>query len=550
MRKIFRLSVLTLAILAAASAWPAHAQTQSSDGFTVAVLPFSAPDDGKAKDLQKTMIAELDALGAYTLIEAKRINDQVQGSGLRPGGVIPDARAFEIAREVGAKIVAQGSLENRGGAWAASVTFVDVATRNVQELPEVTGRNVEEVGKKLVEVFNNRNQANKHVIFGIDYIRAENWDRAITNFQQALTFDPSMAAAYYYMGEAYLKQDPPRTDEALQALQKAIDIDPAYINAYHTIGVAYIERGDTASARGFFDQLVQRKTEDCDVQIAYGYVMANQLNEVDLGLAAFEKAKQLCPDNPLVYQYLASALPEDRGNEKIENFKRYLELSEGKATDPEALEYLFSLYFQEGRFEEAKQTIDQVLAADPENAQLQMYAGVVASRLDRHREAVAYFTKAIELNPELENAYLYRAFAHEKLGNTTAYAQDLEKAGRGRASDFLAARALREAHQLLRGGRLGPALERLNQASALGADRCAIAYYRGDIYYQMGKGAQGEDKSTASNQRSIEMFRTAIGHLQGACGTYSSYAGGLINNSQQYIERGELIIKKQTRSGR
>jgi tetratricopeptide (TPR) repeat protein len=549
LHKTLRLSVLTLAIVAtAASARVASAHAQSSDGFTVAVLPFSAPDDGKAKELQKTMIAELDALGAYTLIEAKRINDQVQDSGLRPGGAIPDARAFEIAREVGAKIVAQGSLENRGGTWVASVTFVDVATRNVQELPEVTGRNVEEVGKKLVEVFNNRNQANKHVIFGIDYVRAENWERAITNFQQALTFDPNMAAAYYYMGEAYLKQG--KTDEALQALQKAIDIDPAYINAYHTIGVAYIERGDTTAARGFFEQLVQQKPEDCDVQIAYGYVMANQLSEVELGLAAFEKAKQLCPDNPLVYQYLASALPEDRGNEKIDNFKRYLELSEGKATDPEALEYLFSLYFQEERFEEAKQTIDQVLAADPENAQLQMYAGVVASRLNQHREAVAYFTKAIELNPELENAYLHRAFAHEKLGNTTAYAQDLEKAGRGRASDFLAGRALREAHQLLRSGRLGPALERLNQAAALGADRCAIAYYRGDIYYQMGKGAQGEDKSVASNQRSIENFRTAIGYLQSACGTYSSYAGGLINNSQQYIERGELIIKKQTRSGR
>ncbi len=548
MRPIFRLSLVIVALVGLGMTRTVVAHAQSSDAFVVAVLPFSSTDDGKSKDLQKRMIAELEELGTYSLVDAKTVNDEVQSAGLRPGAAIPEAKSLEIGREAGAKIVARGELENRGGTWVARATFVDVGTRNEQELPEVTGRSVDDVGAKLVEVFNNRNQANKHVVFGIDYIRAENWDRAISNFEQALQYEPNLAAAHYYLGQAYLKKGDPT--KALAELEKAIETDPAYINAYHTIGLAYLERGDTTAARNFFQQLIERKPQDCDVQIAYGYVMANQLGEVEKGLEAFEKAKQLCPDNPTAYQYLALALPQDRGDEKIANFQKYLELSEGKATDAEALQYLFGLYFAEERYQDAKQTIDRVLAADPDNAQLQMYAGVVASKLRQNQEAIRYYTRALELDPDLQDAYLYRALAYREVGNTSAYAADLEKAGRGRSGEILASLALRNAAQLIRSGRPSAALEDLNRAAALGGDRCAIEYYRGDAYYQLGKGAQGEDKSVASNQRSIDLFRTAIGHLQNACGTYSSYAGGLVNNANQYIERGELIVKKLNRSGR
>lgn len=543
-----RLAMIAMVALASTPAWTDPVAAQDPDGYVVVVLPFASPDDGKSKDLQKKVVAEMNELGQYTLIELKAVNDALQKAGLRPGAPIPSAQALEIARDLDARIVAHGQLENRGGQWTANATFVDVATRNAQELPAVAAGGVDEVGEKLVEVFNNRNQAIKHVIFGQDYVRSENFDRAITNFQQALEYDPSLASAYYYIGDVQLRRG--NTDQALTSLQKAVEIDPAYINAYHTIGLAYVDKGDTAAARNFFEQLIQKNPGDCDTQIAYGYVMANELGEVEKGLAAFEKAKQLCPDNPLAYQYLAFALPEDRREQKIENFKKYLELSEGKATDPEALQYLFGLYFAEERYDDARQMIDQVLAADPNDAQLQMYAGITRFKLEQYREAIDYFTKALEINPELEDAYLNRALAYQRIGDMAAYARDLEKAGHGRSGEILAGMALRDAHQLLRSGRAGAALEAVNRAAALGGDRCAIAYYRGDAYYQMGKGLQGESASVAQNERSIQHFRTAINHLQDACGTYSSYASGLINNANQYIERGELIIKKLNRTGR
>ena len=515
---------------------------QDSDTFVVAVLPFSSADDSKSKDLQENMIAGLDLLGPYTLIEQEEVNESLEDAGIEPGQDIPEAKSLEVGRALGAKILARGTLAQNGGNWVAEPVFVEIATRNMQELGALAADDIDDLGERVVESFNTRNQADKHVIFGIDYARSEAYDRALTNFQKALEYDADLAAAYYYMGDTYLKMD--SLNAALAALEKAVEIDPAYINAYHSIGQAYLEKGDTTQAKNFFEQLVAQKPQDCQIQVAYGYVMANQLGEVDKGLAAFERAQQLCPDDALPYQYLAYALPDTRREEKIENFKRYLELSEGKATDPEALQYLFGLYFAEEQYEGAKETIARALAADPTDANLELYAGIVESKLGNHPAAIQHYDKAIELNSELENAYLYRALSHRETGNTAAYARDLERAGKGRSGEILANMALREAHSALQAGRTGAALESLSRAASLGANSCAVEYYRGDAYYRMGKALEGENNSVGQNQRAREMFQASINHLQNACGEYSGYAQGLIGNANQYITRVDAIIKK------
>ena len=515
---------------------------QDSDTFVVAVLPFSSADDSKSKDLQENMIEGLDLLGPYTLIEQDEVNESLEDAGIEPGQDIPEAKSLEVGRALGAKILARGTLAQNGGNWVAEPVFVEVATRNMQQLGSVAAGDIDDLGEQVVESFNSRNQADKHVIFGIDYARSEAYERALTNFQKALEYDADLAAAYYYMGDTYLKMD--SLNAALAALEKAVEIDPAYINAYHSIGQAYLEKGDTTQAKNFFEQLVAQKPQDCQIQVAYGYVMANQLGEADKGLAAFERAQQLCPDDPQPYQYLAYALPDTRREEKIENFKRYLELSEGKATDPEALQYLFGLYFAEEQYEGAKETIVQALAADPTDANLELYAGIVESKLGNHTAAIQHYDKAIELNSELENAYLYRALSHRETGNTAAYARDLERAGKGRSGEILANMALREAHSALQAGRTGAALESLSRAASLGANSCAVAYYRGDAYYRMGKALEGENNSVGQNQRAREMFQASINHLQNACGDYSGYAQGLIGNANQYITRVDAIIKK------
>ena len=214
-----------------ASAGVEVGMAQDSDTFVVAVLPFSSADDDKSKDLQENMIEGLDLLGPYTLIAQDEVNESLEDAGIEPGQDIPEAKSLEVGRALGAKILARGTLAQNGGNWVAEPVFVEIATRNMQELGSVAAGDIDDLGERVVESFNSRNQADKHVIFGIDYARSEAYERALTNFQKALEYDADLAAAYYYMGDTYLKMD--SLNAALGALEKAVEIDPAYINAYH-----------------------------------------------------------------------------------------------------------------------------------------------------------------------------------------------------------------------------------------------------------------------------------------------------------------------------
>lgn len=544
MKIVRTLSMLAVAVAALLAADADARAQENGDRFVVAVLPFTSQDDGRAKNLQRDVIESLDELGAYALVERDKVNDAVKDAGLKPGAAIPASEALEIGRALGAKIVARGTLENQGGTWVAEPVFVEVATRNTQELPAVSAGDFDRLGKALVDAFNTRNQADKHIIFGRDYMRAENYERAITNFREALEYDPEMAGAHYYIGQALLAQG--QTQAALAELETAIKKDPSYISAYHTIGTAYLEQGDTLQAKDFFDRLVQSSPNDCDVQVAYGYVMANELGETDKGIAAFEKAQQLCPENPHAYQYYAFALPNERRDDKIAAIKTYLDLSGGEATDPELLEYLFGLYVAGEQFEEAKQTVDQAIAADPTDPNLLYYAGLVRDKLGEYQAALAQYDKALEINPDFEKAYVGKALAYKAMGNEQQYVAMLEKAGRD-VSRIIASQTLRDAFNLMQAGRSAAALETARRSLRLGADGCAANYVIGASLYDMGKAMQGEDKSLGSNQRSIELMRSAIGNLNNACGNYASYANGMIGNANQYIERAEKIVQKLER---
>ena len=157
--------------------------------------------------------------------------------------------------------------------------------------------------------------------------------------------------------------------------------------------------------------------------------------------------------------------------------------------------------------------------------------------------------RALAVNPQMERAFIGKALAYKELGNQAQYIANLENAGRD-ASRIIAGQTLRDAFDLLKAGRTGAALEAGRRAMRLGADACAGNYVVGAALYDLGKAAQGEDKSAASNQRAIGLFQQAISNLGGACGTYGSYGQGLIGNANQYIERVNLILRKMGQGGR
>lgn len=80
-----------------------------------------------------------------------------------------------------------------------------------------------------------------------------------------------------------------------------------------------------------------------------------------------------------------------------------------------------------GQWEEAMNCWNQLLTAEPENAQYYNYRGVCKFQL-RFAKAVLDFNKAIELDPNNPYHYACRAYIKDKTGDTEGAVDDYQKA--------------------------------------------------------------------------------------------------------------------------
>jgi len=74
--------------------------------------------------------------------------------------------------------------------------------------------------------------------------------------------------------------------------------------------------------------------------------------------------------------------------------------------DNDVLMSLLNLYSQTNRNDKFKEIASDALTKNPKNALLNYNLGVISSNENKDEEAKKYFTKALEIDPKLENAYV------------------------------------------------------------------------------------------------------------------------------------------------
>jgi tetratricopeptide (TPR) repeat protein len=81
-----------------------------------------------------------------------------------------------------------------------------------------------------------KNDAESYLNSGRAYSEKGDYDRAVADFDQAISIDPDYAEAYYNRGTAYSKKED--YDRAMTDFDRAISIDPDYAKAYNNRGCA------------------------------------------------------------------------------------------------------------------------------------------------------------------------------------------------------------------------------------------------------------------------------------------------------------------------
>jgi tetratricopeptide (TPR) repeat protein len=93
---------------------------------------------------------------------------------------------------------------------------------------------------------------------GEAYLRKGDYERAISNYNQALRINPDYHKVYYFYdnrGTAYLMQGD--YEKAIADYHQALRINPNDANAYHNRGTAYLNKGDFERAISDFNKALE-----------------------------------------------------------------------------------------------------------------------------------------------------------------------------------------------------------------------------------------------------------------------------------------------------
>lgn len=97
---------------------------------------------------------------------------------------------------------------------------------------------------------------------------------------------------------------------------------------------------------------------------------------------------------------------------KGDNDKAIQAIKDARDEDPDDVNLILSeanIYYKMGDTDKFKELLEVATEKDPGNAELQYNLGVISAESDHPEEAMAYYKKAIELDPDYVNAYINSA---------------------------------------------------------------------------------------------------------------------------------------------
>lgn len=285
------------------------------------------------------------------------------------------------------------------------------------------------------------------------YIDQKNWDKALAMLQTDVQKNPKSDEGYYLLGTVYSELD--KTEEMIGAFNNSLAISDKFapkINEYKAFQWANnYNRGVSLFQRG-------NKTEDKDSSKMY----------YDMAINAYNKAAMLEPDSGLTYRNLAFVyLTTGKTEESVEPLKKLIELEkaeegyqylgevyytlgmnkmsefknsgnkedsiaamdyynkgimtleEGLKMYPDNSEMLnasTNSYIGAGRINEAITSAKSLVEKEPNNAIYHYNYGVLLLNVENYPDAETQLLKALELDPNYENAIYNIAVTYVKWG--------------------------------------------------------------------------------------------------------------------------------------
>ncbi len=260
------------------------------------------------------------------------------------------------------------------------------------------------------------------------YKKAGHLDKASEILSELYRKNPQNTSLLVELGEAYFKDTSDMAGgliKAEQCFRKAIKIDPEF-------GKAYYMMSELANAQAKYDLAIQMATK----ALAAKKPETQAYMERAASYSRLHKDKEALLD---LDKYIALHKQKRNAHERRASILEKLSLYERALADfrtMQKIHYDYRTALKEAfcldklnKSEEAITCLNNLLKRNPEDDAGYEARGKVQVKLGRLKEAIADFTRAIQLIPS-PNLYTERAAAYEKMGRKDLAARDLKEAER------------------------------------------------------------------------------------------------------------------------
>jgi len=219
---------------------------------------------------------------------------------------------------------------------------------------------------------------------------------------------PALAAAWLSLAQVMEESQP---QESLAAYQKASELDPA--NSEAQLGIARMaERsGNSAAAEQQYLKLAAAGNNDSIEQLIGLYLKQKRFADAESWLRKYISAN---PQNAAAQLQLGKLLAaEGKSQEAIAALEPVYQSSPG----PKLAAELATLYLKAKQYPTTADLLRPLIAQNPNDAQLYLEYGSALMHQLKYPEAQTVLLKAVQLKPDLVEAYSDLAYAAEQNKN-------------------------------------------------------------------------------------------------------------------------------------
>ncbi|MBN2532999.1 MAG: tetratricopeptide repeat protein [Spirochaetales bacterium] len=247
-----------------------------------------------------------------------------------------------------------------------------------------------------------------------NYNRAlEEYSKSLTLIKQELPFDfKTGSEVYARIGNIYMKLN--KLAEAEENFYKAIEINPDSYPAYSYLGTLYSRKKENDMAITMYNKAIEIYPRDVVSVYSLGlFYLENNL--FDEAIIQFKRAIELYPEHSGAHSNLAYIYGMQGKFDLMEEYAKKAILYNPEETP--ARYNLAALYLNTGRTGEAIEQYKKIIHTTPHdsgNAYNQL--GVIYARENELKKAIQYWKKALEIEPDHENAKANLRRAREIIG--------------------------------------------------------------------------------------------------------------------------------------